>query len=184
MEYPFECCKCRKRIYAPSKRFAKCCEGASVLELVNICYLMQQSQAPNHNVVYTVAEGTPMTTAYGVKCVTACNAKTKPAYTAAHPIAVTCKKCLEWLKTNKLLKTIVNERKYVLDAMEGVEFIDEDDPDNSFKSKIEEVKKIDPKSIGSIPEADKILETLKSLSEDKKLRKILQQRRQIVDNLK
>ena len=146
--------------------------------------MISQDQAPEHTVVFTVAENAPMTTAYGVKCVTACNAKVKPVYTASHPSAATCKKCLEWINKKKLLRTIANERSYLLEAMKGVEFVDEDDPDNSFKSKIEEVKKVDLRSIESVPEADKILETLKSLSEDRKLRKILQQRQQIVGNLK
>lgn len=182
MLYPFECSRCRKRIYSPSKRFAKCCEDASMIEMVNICYMIAHSAAPSHTVVHTVPEKTPLPAASGTKCVTACNAKTKPKFSASHHSAVTCKKCLEWIESRQLKQTIKNERKFILEALEGVVFVDEDDPTNSFRSKIEEVKNINVDD-NMIQDPKKLLETLRNLHENKNFRNILQQRKQLLQEL-
>lgn len=144
--------------------------------------MIAHSAAPSHTVVHTVPEKTPLPAASGTKCVTACNAKTKPKFSASHHSAVTCKKCLEWIESRQLKQTIKNERKFILEALEGVVFVDEDDPTNSFRSKIEEVKNINVDD-NMIQDPKKLLETLRNLHENKNFRNILQQRKQLLQEL-
>jgi len=153
-----------------------------MIELVNICYMLAQAAAPTHTVVHTVPEKTPLPAASGTKCVTACNAKTKPRHSASHHTAVTCKKCLDWIEANQLRRTAENERKYILEALDGIEFVDEDDPTNSFRSTIEEVKNSDPNS-EVMKDPKKLLEMLRNLHENRNFRNILEQRKKLLQEL-
>lgn len=182
-EYPYRCTRCGKTVYAPSKRFAECCKGAQVLELVNMCYMISQNSAPTHTVVHIVPDNTPLPAANGAKCVTACNATTKPKFSASHISAVTCKKCLEWVESRKSARTIESERNYILSQLDGVEFVDESEPAQSFKSKVEEVKKIDT-SLSDFGDVQEILAKLKSLHENDYFRKIVKQRKSLLQELR
>lgn len=145
--------------------------------------MISQASAPTHTVVHIVPENTPLPAANGAKCVTACNAKTKPRFSASHISAVTCKKCLEWVESRKSARIIENERKYILDKLEGVEFVDEDEPAQSFRSTVEEVKKIDT-SLSDFGNPKEILDKLKSLHESEYFRKLVGQRKFLLQELK
>lgn len=144
--------------------------------------MIAHSAAPTHIIIHTVPEKTPLPAASGTKCVTACNAKTKPRVSASHESAVTCKKCLDWIEARQLSSTIRNERQFILDAMEGIEFVDEDDPTNSFRSQIDEIKKIDTTK-DTFEDPKKLLENLRSLHENRNFRNILEQRKQLLQEL-
>lgn len=180
--YPFDCSICRKRVYAPSKRLASCCEGATFFDIANICLLIPASKEPTFNVVNTIPNNTPLPAANGAKGVTACNSPKLPKHTTAFEIATTCYKCLEWCKLQKQKNQIQKEQKALENLLNGVEFIDEENPENSFKAKVQSVKKIDPSSL-THEKSNEILDKLKSLHDEAKKRKMLFERQTMLQEL-
>lgn len=180
--YPFDCSMCRKRVYAPSKRLATCCENAVFYEITNICFMIPSKLEPEFHVVNTIPENTPLPAPAGMKMVTACNSPKLPKYTTGSELAVTCHKCLEWCKLQKQKVQIEKEQKALVSMLDGVEFIDEENPENSFKAKIEEVKKVDPKTL-TPQKSNEILDKLKSLHDEAKIRKMLIQRQILLQEL-
>lgn len=180
--YPFDCSICKKRVYAPSKRLATCCEDAVFHELVSICLLIPSKLEPTFHVVNVIPENTPLPAPSGTKLVSACNSPKLPKHTTGFHKAATCYKCLEWCNLQKQKLEIEKETKALEMALDGVEFIDEDNPENSFKAKVEEVKKVDPNTL-TPQKSNEILDKLKSLHDEAKIRKMLIQRQTLLQEL-
>jgi len=94
MDFPFECTRCKRRTYAKSISQAKCCEKASFVALVNICWLLPKTKE-NQALVHTTGEHPYFRTPVGQEWVVACGRRTKPDVSSPEIVAVTCKKCLE-----------------------------------------------------------------------------------------
>lgn len=178
--YPFECSKCRNRIYAPSLRLASCCTGAKLIPLVNICLLVPLEKMETNTHVHTTGES--MLSRGGQKWCTACNASSLPKYVTPVIQAATCHKCLETYKQYKEKEEVKKEVSSLEDILKGIEFIDEENPDNSFKSEIKELKK----EINSSEPAktQEIFEKLKSLHEKMNHRKIVNARLQKLQEIR
>lgn len=178
--YPFECSKCRNRVYAASGRLASCCTGASYNPLVSICLLVPIDKMEGNHHIHTT-QGSLFGSG-GQKWCTACNASSLPKVTTPLVQAATCFKCLEVYKNLKEKQNIVNELNSIETAFNGIEFIDEDNPENSFKSELSEVRK--ELKEASISEYDKILEKIKNLHEKLNHRMMVSARLQKLQEIK
>ena len=92
--YKFECSKCQKRSYHPSQRLASCCEGATMIQLVNSCLAIPKEQLPEHKVIAKSPASSFLEIRSNQEWVTACNATTKPKVITGVPEAATCYKCI------------------------------------------------------------------------------------------
>jgi hypothetical protein len=180
--YPFDCSICRKRVYAPSKRLASCCEDAIFYDIVNICLMIPAKVEPTFHVVNTIPENTPLPAPSGTKLVSACNSPKLPKFTTGSEVAVTCYKCKQWMDLSKKKVQIQKEQEALESLLDGVEFVDEENPENSFKAKVQSVKKIDPSSL-THEKSNEILDKLKSLHDEAKKRKMLFERQTMLQEL-
>lgn len=171
-DHPYRCSRCEKIVHAPSKRFAKCCNNATLFELANFCFLMPKQSMPTNTVVAVFNKDLKDPDSTGIECVTPCNAKTKPRFTTGFIGAVTCKKCLEWFETRKLIQSASKEKDFIIESLKGVTFEDEDDAENSFVSKVEDIKKIDMNLL-ELKEVQQTMGLLKELRDNEKFRKIM-----------
>ena len=182
--YPFECTRCRKRHYAQSQRMIKCCEDAPVQPLVNICLLIPTQLEPTFKVVHTTPINTPLPGPNGQKWSTACNSSVKPLVTTSYGPACTCFKCKQWLEAQQLKEEPQPEQEEdQLEDLKGVEFIDEEDPSNSFYFSPPPENELSRKSSKNSKTPDEILEEFDSLQKKEKLTKIIQNRKSLVQEL-
>jgi hypothetical protein len=172
--YPFECSKCRKVVHAPSKRLAECCPNATMTPMVNICLLLHKDIAPTHKVVHTVAPTSIMRAMNGAECVTACNASSLPKVTTSFLVATTCYKCLQWYKANSKQMEINKELEGLEALASDVEFVDEENPENSFKKEVSKIRERVSKPSFESENVEDIYEQIKNLHEKMKVRKIIQ----------
>lgn len=167
----FECSKCRKRTYHPSKRLAQCCDGASFEQLVNICLLIPKQSEPTFRVVTKSPESSPLKIIPNQEWVTACNASELPKMRTASIEACTCYKCHSWINNRMKQFQAESEAKALQQMLETIEYVDEENPENSIPAKLEAItKEIDQ----ATPETmDEILTRIESLHKSLKDRKIL-----------
>lgn len=183
--YPFECTRCRKRHYAQSKRMVQCCEDAPVQPLVSICLLIPTKLEPTFKVVHTTPLQTPLPGPNGQKWATACNSSIKPQVTTTYGPACTCYKCKAWWD-EQLRKAEEPEQKkeeQVPVDLKGVDFVDEDNPENSFSFPPPE-KILTGKSSIRPKTPDEIIEEYHNLQKTEKLTKIVQTRKTLAQELR
>lgn len=186
--YPFECTRCRKRHYAQSKRMVQCCEDAPVQPLVSICLLIPTKLEPTFKVVHTTPLQTPLPGPNGQKWATACNSSIKPQVTTTYAPACTCYKCKAWWD-EQLRKAEEPEQEDDFSVedlnLKGVEYIDEDDPSNSFSFPPPPPEKsLGGKDSINSKTPDELIEEQKNLQRKEKLTKIVQTRKTLAQELK
>ena len=168
----FECSKCRKRTHHPSKRLAKCCDNATFEQLVNICLLIPKEAEPTFKVVTKSPEvSTALKLTPNQEWVTACNSSELPKMRTSFPGACTCYKCTKWLESNNKQAQAQAEANALEELLNGVDFIDEENPENSIRAKVKEISK----EVKEAPKEtmDEILAKIETLHDSLKKRKIL-----------
>lgn len=167
----FECSKCRKRTYHPSRRLAQCCEGASFEQLVNICLLIPKELEPTFRVVTKSPEASPLKIVPNQEWVTACNLSELPKMRTASIEACTCYKCKNWIDNRIKRLQLESEAKALENMLKTIDYIDEENPENSIPAELDvitkEIEKAPPESM------DEILARIESLHKSLKERKIL-----------
>lgn len=184
--FAFECQKCRRRTFHPSQRLAQCCPGAKQTQLVNICLIIPVEEQPKNRVVHTSVGNAALMSPSGQKWVTACNSSTMSQVTTAVPRACTCYRCRKWLEAREKLQLAKQEMDSLEEFMKTVDIEDEENPENSIKGKVEEIRKDFPTTskIPSIEDVDALLTKIQNLSRMSKERKILTKQIQLAQELK
>lgn len=184
--FAFECQKCRRRMFHPSQRLAKCCEGAKQTQLVNICLLIPVNDEPKNRVVHITGNNPSLMAPSGQKWATACNSTSLPQVTTTVPRACTCYRCRKWVEAKEKLSLAKQEMESLEEFMKTVDIEDEENPENSIKGKVEEIQKSFPtaNTIPSIEDVDALLTKIQNLNRMSKERKILTNQIQLKEELK
>lgn len=121
----------------------------------------------------------------GQQWATACNLRTIPTHTTLVPKACTCYGCRKWIETKEKVALANQELESLEKFMQSIDFEDEDNPENSIKAQIGEIRKELPTSkVPSIEEIDELLTKIKNVSTMSRERKILKNQIKLAQELK